>query len=135
MLANSTWLSLVREDSVPVPSVCFSRLMIYMGVLILFEKKNEGVPQYLPFEPHITAATEYPITKYQPKYFVTESFAEAKAKVRAFARTLERPFSVRYNPFTENIDILDNKESLLLFGTGIHNDLKLFLDAMDKVIR
>jgi phenylalanine-4-hydroxylase len=33
------------------------------------------------FDPAITAVTEYPITKYQPKYFLANSFADAKIKL------------------------------------------------------
>jgi phenylalanine-4-hydroxylase len=90
-------------------------------------------PKYLPFDPETASKTEYPITKYQPLYFVCESFEDAKARVRAFARSLERPFSVRYNPLTENVEVLDKKESLVHFGRSIHSDFKLFLDAIEKL--
>ncbi|KHJ99672.1 Biopterin-dependent aromatic amino acid hydroxylase [Oesophagostomum dentatum] len=39
-------------------------------------------PQVVPFEPSVTSNTEYPITEYQPKYFLAESFASAKAKLQ-----------------------------------------------------
>jgi phenylalanine-4-hydroxylase len=38
-------------------------------------------PQLTPFEPVETCKTNYPITSYQPKYFVAESFADAKNKL------------------------------------------------------
>ena len=43
-------------------------------------------PEHLPFEPAVTCETEYPITTYQPKYFVTESFDDAKIKLKEFAK-------------------------------------------------
>ena len=48
----------------------------------------------------------YPITEYQPLYFVAESFQSAQEKMRVFADTLSRPFSLRYNPYTQSIGIL-----------------------------
>jgi phenylalanine-4-hydroxylase len=39
-------------------------------------------PQHRPFEPALTAEQDYPITEYQPVYFVSESFEDAKQKVR-----------------------------------------------------
>jgi phenylalanine-4-hydroxylase len=91
-------------------------------------------PEYIPFDPYVASETEYPITKYQPKYFVTESFETAKEQVRAFARSLDRPFTVRYNPLTENIDILDKKESLLVLSHSIQSDLKTLTEAIDKIL-
>ena len=38
-------------------------------------------PEVLPFDPHVTGVTKYPITEYQPKYFVTESFEDAQMKL------------------------------------------------------
>lgn len=43
---------------------------------------------------------------YQPLYFVAESFASAKDMMRRFALTLSRPFHVRFNPYTESMEIL-----------------------------
>lgn len=91
-------------------------------------------PEYIPFDPYMASETKYPITKYQPKYFVTDSFETAKEQVRAFARSLDRPFTVRYNPLTENIDILDRKESLIMLSHSIQSDLKTLTEAMDKIL-
>jgi phenylalanine-4-hydroxylase len=70
---------------------------------------------------------EYPITEYQPVYFVAESFEDAKTKLRyvrvpegcrpylcrsEFASTLKKPFTVRYNAYTESIEVLDNADSV-----------------------
>lgn len=38
-------------------------------------------PEVRPFEPATTALQKYPITQYQPTYFVTESFEDAKDKM------------------------------------------------------
>ena len=39
-------------------------------------------PERRPFEPANTALQEYPITQYQPVYFVANSFESAKTKMR-----------------------------------------------------
>lgn len=65
--------------------------------------KSPPPPKLHPWEPKVAAVTEYPITTYQPNYFVAESFADAKAKMRTFCESLARPFYARYNPLTESI--------------------------------
>ena len=70
-------------------------------------------PEVRPFEPEKTAVQEYPITSFQPIYYVAESFKDAKDKMSAFAQTIPRPFSIRYNPYTQTIDTIDNKNQIV----------------------
>ena len=56
--------------------------------------------QWLPAH---AAKQDYPVTEYQPRYFVAESLQDAKARMRAFCESLPRPFYARYNPATESI--------------------------------
>jgi len=84
---------------------------------------DEEKPKYLPFNPSITAVTEYPITKYQPIYYVAESFQDAKRKMIEFTYTMSRPFAVRYNFVTQCVDILDTTEKMLTYLAEIQNDL------------
>merc|ERR1711974_398868 len=65
-------------------------------------------PEIREFEPAVTGEQEYPITKYQPIYFVTESFEDAQRKMREFANTIPRSFVARYDPYTQRIH-LDSK--------------------------
>jgi phenylalanine-4-hydroxylase len=39
-------------------------------------------PEKVPFDPEKAALTKYPITEYQPLYFVADSFKDATSKVR-----------------------------------------------------
>lgn len=39
-------------------------------------------PRVLPFEPDKTCVQTYPITEYQPIYFLTDSFDDAKSKLK-----------------------------------------------------
>ncbi|KAG0000214.1 hypothetical protein BGZ79_006201 [Entomortierella chlamydospora] len=70
-------------------------------------------PEIRPFEPAKVAQQKFPFSEYQPVYFVTESFKDAKMRVREFTKSLSRPFSVRYNANTESIEILDSKEKII----------------------
>uniref|UniRef100_A0A8L0DNG6 Phenylalanine-4-hydroxylase n=1 Tax=Oncorhynchus mykiss TaxID=8022 RepID=A0A8L0DNG6_ONCMY len=69
-------------------------------------------PKIQPFDPAKTSLQKYPITEFQPVYFVAESFDDAKERVRKFADTIPRPFSVRYNAYTQSIEVLDNTQQL-----------------------
>lgn len=40
-----------------------------------------GKPELRPFDPAKTALQKYPITEYQPIYFVAEDFEDAKQKM------------------------------------------------------
>eukprot|EP01147_Barroeca_monosierra_P000281 gene281-3653_t len=88
-------------------------------------------PKIRPFEPEITGVTEYPVTEYQPQYFVADSFASAKEKVRHFAAGLKKPFTARYNPYTESIEILDNNSRMRDLATTICNDMQVLCQALN----
>ncbi|KAL1920443.1 uncharacterized protein VTP21DRAFT_820 [Calcarisporiella thermophila] len=90
-------------------------------------------PEMRPFDPSKVAVQKYPITDYQPVYFVAESFKDAKEKVREFAHSLERPFSVRYNPYTESIEVLDSKEKIVRYAQNIKSDMTNLLTALEKL--
>jgi phenylalanine-4-hydroxylase len=60
-------------------------------------------PELRPWDPAAAAAQEFPITRYQPVYFVADSLQQAKRRMQEFCRTLARPFYARYNPVTESV--------------------------------
>lgn len=72
--------------------------------MLLDDKK----PELLPFDPFVTAKQDYPITTYQPKYFVADSFKDAKDRMIEFTTSLSKPFNVRYNLFTHSIEVDGN---------------------------
>lgn len=90
-------------------------------------------PERLPFEPEKVAATPYPITEYQPTYFVSESFESAKAKLRKFAASLKRPFTVHYDPYTQTIDVIDSLDTAQKVIGNIQSDLSVVQDAFKKL--
>ena len=59
--------------------------------------------ELLPWDPPRASAQDFPITEYQPRYFVAESLQDAKTRMQEYCRTLARPFYARYNPATESI--------------------------------
>ncbi|XP_055324781.1 protein henna isoform X2 [Sitodiplosis mosellana] len=69
-------------------------------------------PELREFEPSKTGEQKYPITEYQPVYFVSDSFECAKEKMIKYANTIPRPFGVRYNPYTQSIEVLDSKPQI-----------------------
>ncbi|KAF8981524.1 hypothetical protein BGZ46_002647 [Entomortierella lignicola] len=92
-----------------------------------------GKPKMHPFEPAKVAQQKYPITEYQPVYFIAESFKDAQMRVREFANSLERPFSVRYNAYTESIEILDSKDKVLRYAQSIKSDMLNLVEALEKM--
>ena len=69
-------------------------------------KSSESKAKILPFQPEVTALTEYYLSTYQSTYFVTESFEDAKRLVSEYVKTMNKPFRLQYNPKTESIEIL-----------------------------
>ncbi|XP_078674556.1 phenylalanine-4-hydroxylase-like isoform X1 [Branchiostoma floridae x Branchiostoma belcheri] len=90
-------------------------------------------PDIRPFEPEKISVTKYPITEYQPIYFLADSFQDAKEKLRTWSHTIPRPFSVHYNPYTQSVEILDNKDHIVNLAANIKGDFDIFVDALQKV--
>lgn len=151
-------------------------------------------PETKPFDPAVTGVTKYPITEYQPLYYVADSFEDAKQKVRvayvsplpcgytsfqkscphwahqsdnmcrllnelcvhaaslvlavelplssmlflifsfvtiaqmrAFGRSLSRPFSVRYNPYTESVEVINSLNELNQLSKSIKADMDVLV--------
>jgi len=91
-----------------------------------------GKPELRPFEPEKTGEQKYPITEHQPVYFVTESFDDAKQKMIDYAATIPRPFGVRYEPYTQTIELLDSKRQIQKLITNINSEIRTLIDAFSK---
>jgi phenylalanine-4-hydroxylase len=64
-------------------------------------------PVRTPFDPAIVAKQTYPITNYQPLYFVAEGFKTAQDQIRVYAKTiLNRPFDLVYESQSETIRVI-----------------------------
>jgi len=67
------------------------------------------IPDKRVFEPSKVAVQEYDDQSYQDVYYVCDSFADMTEKVRTYARSIKRPYELRYDPYTQSIQVLDNK--------------------------
>lgn len=91
-----------------------------------------GKPELRAFDPEKTGSQKYPITEHQPVYFVTESFEDAKQKMIDYASTIPRPFGVRYDPYTQAIQLLDSKRQIQKLITNINSEIRTLIDAFSK---
>jgi len=89
-------------------------------------------PEKRPFDPAVVALTSYPITQYQPTYFVAQSFKEMKEQVRDYAYGMKRPFTVRYNGLTQSIEVLDTKEKIMRYAHSIRGELDRLITSLGK---
>lgn len=85
------------------------------------------------FDPEITCYEECIVTSYQNAYYYTDSFDEAKEKLREFAGSIHRPFMVRYNPYTQSVEVLSNAKKITAVVSEIRGDLSIISSALRKV--
>lgn len=87
-------------------------------------------PQVREFDPAKTGVQQYPITQYQPIYFVTESFEDAQRKMTEFASTIPKNFTARYDPYTQSIELLDTKIQILKNMRVVSREIRSLTDAL-----
>ncbi|XP_055531347.1 protein henna [Wyeomyia smithii] len=90
-------------------------------------------PELREFDPIKTGEQKYPITEYQPVYFVSNCFDEAIQKMVQFANTIPRPFGVRYNAYTQSVEILDSKPQIANMLRNIHGEFEILQNAFKKL--
>ncbi|XP_051740148.1 tyrosine 3-monooxygenase isoform X1 [Ctenopharyngodon idella] len=88
-------------------------------------------PEIREFDPDIVAVQPYQDQTYQPVYFVSESFTDATEKLRAYVTRIKRPFSVRFDPYTDSIEVLDNPLKIQQGLETIKDELKILTDALN----
>ncbi|CAI5763313.1 tryptophan 5-hydroxylase 1 [Podarcis lilfordi] len=92
-----------------------------------------GNARVKPFDPSVTCKQECMITTFQEVYFISESFEDAKEKMREFAKTIRRPFGVNYNPYTQSIQILKDTRSIAIVVNELRHELDIVSDALTKM--
>ncbi|KNC23970.1 hypothetical protein FF38_07433 [Lucilia cuprina] len=85
------------------------------------------------FDPEITCKEECIITSYQNAYYYTDSFEEAKEQMRLFAESIQRPFGVRYNPYTQSVEVLSNAQKITAVVSELKGDLSIVCSALRKI--
>uniref|UniRef100_A0A673JYH1 Tyrosine 3-monooxygenase-like n=1 Tax=Sinocyclocheilus rhinocerous TaxID=307959 RepID=A0A673JYH1_9TELE len=88
-------------------------------------------PERREFDPDTVAVQPYQDQTYQPVYFVSESFSDATEKLRAYVTHIKRPFSVRFDPYTDSIEVLDNPLKIQQGLETIKDELKILTDALN----
>jgi len=66
---------------------------------------TEARPTLKPFDPFVACNQTFPITDYQPIYFVADSLSQAKRTMRDFTDSLKRPFHATYDPLTRRVHV------------------------------
>lgn len=90
-------------------------------------------PEIREFEPEKTGIQPYPITQYQPIYYVTESFEDTKIKLQKFCEQIPRPFVAKYNPYTLEVEMLDNKDKILNHAAKLRDDFEILREAVSRL--
>lgn len=85
------------------------------------------------FDPEETCREECIITSYQNAYYYTDSFEEAKEQMRVFAEGIQRPFGVRYNPYTQSVEVLSNAQKITAVVSELKGDLSIVCSALRKI--
>ncbi|KYM82227.1 Tryptophan 5-hydroxylase 1 [Atta colombica] len=85
------------------------------------------------FEPDITCKQECIITAFQNAYYYTDSIEEAKEKMRAFANQIQRPFGIRYNPYTQSVEVLTDAQKISAVVSELRGDLCIVSNALKKI--
>ncbi|XP_038620809.1 tyrosine 3-monooxygenase [Tachyglossus aculeatus] len=88
-------------------------------------------PEIREFDPETVSVQPYQDQTYQPVYFVSESFSDAKDKLRNYASGIRRPFSVKYDPHTQAVEVLDSPQKIRRFLDGLREELHSLAQALN----
>ncbi|XP_032734982.1 tyrosine 3-monooxygenase [Lontra canadensis] len=87
-------------------------------------------PEIRAFDPDAVAVQPYQDQTYQSVYFVSESFSDAKSKLRDYASRIQRPFSVKFDPYTLAIDVLDSPQAVRRSLESLQDELYTLTRAL-----
>ncbi|XP_030055377.1 tyrosine 3-monooxygenase [Microcaecilia unicolor] len=90
-------------------------------------------PEIRDFEPEVAAIQPYQDQNYQSVYFVSESFSDAKEKLRSYAVNIKRPFAVKYDPYTFTMQAMDSPQKIRSSLEGVKDELQSLIDAMNII--
>jgi len=91
-----------------------------------------GKPELKDFDPEVTGVTKYPITMYQPTYFVASSFEQAKRQIQGLCEKIDRPFAVRYDPYTQAIEVVDTNDKIVALTNQLQGDINILREAVSR---
>uniref|UniRef100_A0A8C5XMZ7 Tyrosine hydroxylase n=1 Tax=Microcebus murinus TaxID=30608 RepID=A0A8C5XMZ7_MICMU len=90
-------------------------------------------PEIRAFDPEAAAVQPYQDQAYQSVYFVSESFSDAKDKLRSYASRIQRPFSVKFDPYTQAVDVLDSPRAVQRSLEGVQDELHTLAHALSAL--
>jgi len=91
-----------------------------------------GKPEIRTLDAFKAATQNYPIDimAYQSVYYLTESIMKAKDEVVKFAESIPRPSTIHYNPYTQSVEVVNNKKGLQILASDIKYDVAILEDAI-----
>ena len=98
------------------------------------EHAMSSTPEIRPFEPEKACLQTYPITTFQPIYYEAESFERAKEQMRNWSAKTNRPFAVRYNPFTLSVEVLSESWRLIPVARDLVSRMESLKNSMEKIV-
>jgi len=91
-------------------------------------------PECRPFDCESAAVQEYDDQAYQDIYYVAESFEDAMEKFRRWVHTsLAKPVEMRYNPYTQTIEVIDSVQGMESLVTQMRNELNHLNSAIKNI--
>ena len=91
-------------------------------------------PEVRPFSVEDASQQEYPITEYQPVYFLAQSFRSMTEDLRFWSSRLDRPFAVHYDPFCRRVEVLDTRQRVMSVMTNISSELSVLSRALELLL-
>lgn len=70
---------------------------------------------------------------YQPIYFLSETFEDAKEKLRIYAKSLKRPYDLVYDAHTQSLRILDNVKVVHDLSAQLKLEMDVLEHALDRL--
>uniref|UniRef100_A0A0K0EZB1 Phenylalanine-4-hydroxylase (inferred by orthology to a human protein) n=1 Tax=Strongyloides venezuelensis TaxID=75913 RepID=A0A0K0EZB1_STRVS len=88
-------------------------------------------PRHEDFDPEIVGKTSYDDSDYQVVYFVANNLKIAFQKIKEYAKAFRKPFALTYNPYTQSIEVLSERENIenkIKELKNYLNELSFYLD-------
>uniref|UniRef100_F6UB18 phenylalanine 4-monooxygenase n=1 Tax=Ciona intestinalis TaxID=7719 RepID=F6UB18_CIOIN len=85
------------------------------------------------FDAVTASCQESHVTAFQPVYFLSPSFSQAKHEMRAFAATLERPFVLSFDEETSSVKVFDKLSSIQSAVSKMSHDLVVISKALGEM--
>ncbi|XP_068611567.1 tyrosine hydroxylase 2 [Brachionichthys hirsutus] len=90
-------------------------------------------PEHKQFNPEEMAVQVCQYDTYHPLYFVAENFEDATLKLGKYSATIKRPFSLRYDPYTGSVEVLDQPVKLQKVLSQMREELKTLHGALENL--